>query len=120
MRILPPVALIALIAGCRASSSPAPGTSGAAGRAPSVDVVCDQVDNPGMGSTDFTMSFTVTNHERVAVTALVFEIADTNLKGQPTGEASTYTLTGPFSPGPAIEIMKGDVPEPPHYRPDKF
>lgn len=86
----------------------------------SVDVTCDQLENPGMGSTHFAMSFTVDNKRRAAVTALVFEISDTNLESQAIGEASTYTLTGPFSPGPPIKVIKDDVPAPPHWRPLKF
>jgi len=86
----------------------------------SVDVTCDQLENPGMGSTTFAMSFTVNVRGRAAATALVLEIADTNLRGQPSGETSTYTLTGPFSPGSPTKIIKSDVPEPPHYRPAKF
>jgi hypothetical protein len=87
---------------------------------PSVDVSCSQLDNPGMGRNDFGMTFTVTTRGRAAATALIFEIADTNLEGKPTGEISTYTLTGPFSPGPPTKILKDDVPAPPHYRPAKF
>lgn len=91
-----------------------------AGERASVDVICSQLDNPGMGHNDFGMTFTVTTSGRAAATALVFEIADTNLEGEPIGENSTYTLTGPFSPGPPIKILKEDVPAPPHYRPAKF
>lgn len=90
------------------------------GELAAVDAVCDQLENPGMGSTDFAMSFTVNNTGRVAATALVFEIADTNLRDQPIGQSSTYTLTGPFPPGPQIKIVKDDVPAPPHWRPLKF
>jgi hypothetical protein len=86
----------------------------------SVDVSCDQLENPGMGSTTFAMSFTVNVGGRAAATALVFEIRDSDLKDQPIGQASTYTLIGPFPPGSQIKVVKGDVPEPPHWRPLKF
>jgi hypothetical protein len=86
----------------------------------SVDVVCDQVDNPGMGGNDFTMRFTVSVKGGTAATALVFDIADTDLRGQPVGEVSTYTLTGTFSPGPPRKILESDVPAPPHYHSAKF
>ncbi len=86
----------------------------------SVDVRCDQVDSPGEGSTQFDMWFTVNNKARVAATRLVFEIADTDLNGDPMGESSTYTLSQSFAPGQSSKVLQQDVPEPPHWHPAKF
>jgi hypothetical protein len=66
-----------------------------------VDVLCDQLENPGMGAPIFAMSFTVNNTGRAAATTLVFEVTDSNFKGKSISEASTYTLTALFSPGPS-------------------
>jgi hypothetical protein len=72
-----------------------------------------------MGSPNFAMSFTVTNRGQAAATALVFEITDRDFNDRPISEVSTYMLTGTFSPGPPIEIIKDDVPAPPHWHPLK-
>jgi hypothetical protein len=84
-----------------------------------VDVVCNQLDFVGKDSTEFTMSFRLTNKGRAAATALVFEITDTGLGGKPVGEPWAYTLTGPFPPRRSVKVIR-DVPAPPHWRPKMF